>query len=81
MSFTDAADRMCSSPGQTLVKVSLVTASSTMTLRLRSAAGSCSQRSPQREGGRAWGREGTSVIVGTSLLLIPCVKSVTALEF
>lgn len=81
MSFTVAADRMCSPPDQALVRVSLVTASPTLTLRPGSAAGSCSQRSPQREGGRASGREGTSVAVGTSLLLIPCVKSVTALEF
>lgn len=77
MSFT--ADRMCSSPGQTWRFPGDGLSHSDP--EAQECRGSCGQRSPQREGGRASGREGTGVVVGTSLVLIPCVKSVTALEF
>lgn len=83
MSSAVATDWICSFPGQCLHFPGDGHCHS-ITLRARSAIGCCSQWSPEGQGGRAsgkeGGREGTTAVVGTSFL-IPCVKSVTALEF
>lgn len=82
--ITVATDWICSFPGQSL-RFPGDGLSHSITLRPRSAEGAAASGHREGQGGRAsgrgGGREGTTAVVGTSLFLIPCVTSVTALEF